>query len=89
MDLEKEAAKYANIGKEIDPAYANGLFYGYTAGATSKYVEAEKIKAKIEVLKGLRLGINDANTVTVFEIKDKIYVLEQKLKKLEDESKTL
>ena len=30
MDLEKEAAKYANIGKEIDPAYANGLFYGYT-----------------------------------------------------------
>lgn len=79
MDLEKEAAKYAKIGKEIDPVYANGLFYGYTAGATSKYVEAEKIKAQIDILEQLwyREGMID-------DIKNE---LEQKLKKLEDENK--
>ncbi len=78
--LEKEAAEYANKGKPIDPAYANGLFYGYTAGATSKWVEAEKIKAQIDVL-------NEVNNTHPIRINIMISKLEQKLKKLEDESK--
>lgn len=49
--LIKEAAEYANKGNLIDPAYANGLFYGFTAGAKSKWVEAEKIKAQIEAIR--------------------------------------
>lgn len=58
-------------------------------GLTSKYVQAEKIKAQIEVLKlaHLRLsveGIDKADVTMVFTINE----LEQQLKQLEDESRT-
>jgi hypothetical protein len=82
MDLEKEAAKYANIGKEIDPVYANGLFYGYTAGATSKYVEAEKIKAKIEAVDHF-CKLNGFGSTNMHRAVIGMY--EQQLKELEDE----
>ncbi len=52
----------------------------------SKYVQVKVLQGQIEILQGLRLGINDANTVTVFEIKSKIYELQQLLKYLENDN---
>ena len=79
--VEREAKEYAEIGSKIDLAYANGLFYGFTAGATSKWVQAEKIKAQIEILNEIRGGFNTDNR---FYIDYKIEQLEQQLKELED-----
>ena len=33
MDIEKEAEEYAKRRIDLDPIYANGLYYGFIAGA--------------------------------------------------------
>jgi hypothetical protein len=45
--------------------------------AERMYSEEDMIQMQINLLSSLKLGINDANTVTVWEIKNKIYELEQ------------
>jgi hypothetical protein len=49
----------------------------FKAGAKSKYVQAEKIKAQIDVLEDVR------NSDTIFWVDSKIKELEQQLKQLE------
>jgi hypothetical protein len=83
IDLSKEAEEYRK--KWLFLKSGNTINDTFIAGANSKYVRANIIHAKIDVLQTLRLGINDANTVTVFEIKSKIFELQQQLKQLENE----
>jgi hypothetical protein len=52
-------------------------------GATSKQVEAEKIKAQIEILKEIEIPMTGFVTHQILE---KIKELRQKLKQLEDEN---
>lgn len=54
----------------------------FIAGATSKYVERQKLEFAIKELKSISLGFSDANTVTVYNLSQKIKELEQKLSKL-------
>ena len=73
--LEKEAQEYRKNSM-------NKMFIeerAFIAGANSKWVQAEKIKAKIE---GLYLASNDAIGISY-----RIMELDQQLKELEDESK--
>jgi hypothetical protein len=75
--LEEEAAEWARRNIQWSD--------GFIAGANSKWVQAEKIKAQIEVLKltHLRLsveGIDKVDDTMVFTINE----LEKQLKQLEE-----
>jgi len=59
----------------------------FIAGAKSKWVQAEKIKAQIEVLEATLKKYIDDN-LSEFYIRGMISDLHQQLKQLEDESKT-
>ena len=83
--LEEEAREWYSNTRIFD----TGPLNAFIAGANSKWIQAERIKAQIEVLKlaHLRLsveGIDKANATMVSTINE----LEQQLKQLEDESKT-
>ena len=82
MYLEKEALEYAVSVYEGEQknVYENSSRLDFLAGATSKWVEAEKIKAQIDVL-------NEVNNTHPIRINIMISKLEQKLKKLENGSK--
>jgi hypothetical protein len=86
-DLEKEAENYANSARMIDLVYANGLYYGYVAGATSNWAQENKIKSQIEVLKShiehpTKPGYKRSDVV------ESIKELKKKLKALQNERKT-
>ena len=87
--LEEEAEQYADFSNDYVPLSFGDKFNKTTkrdfiAGANSKWVEAEKIKAQIEVLKMTHLrsieGIYNTDNTIVFTINE----LEQQLKQLED-----
>ena len=92
--LEEEAEEYADYKNDYVPVSFGDKFNSTTkkdfiAGANSKWVQAEKIKAQIDILKlaHLRLsveGIYKVDNTMVFTVNE----LEQQLKELEDESKT-
>lgn len=92
IDLNKEAEEYAEKHGFRIPYDGSNKFYddndvkwskeGFISGDSSKFVKQQILQAQIDTLSTLKLGINDANTVTIFEIKDKIYQLQQKLKQL-------
>jgi hypothetical protein len=48
--IEEEAESFAKGRVELDPIYANGLYYGFVQCGISKWFEAEKIKAQMQVL---------------------------------------
>jgi hypothetical protein len=77
MTLEEEAREYANKYTEDSYFQAHESFL---AGANSKWVQAEKIKAQIEMLYTC-IELTDTG------IRNKANELEQQLKELEDESK--
>lgn len=89
--LEVEALEYVGINPDelVDLGDKRIKDAGhFIAGANSKWVQAEKIKAQIDILKlaHLRLsveGIDKADDTMVFTVNE----LEQQLKELEDESK--
>ena len=80
--LEEEAADYAENVSNLVP----GPYIDFIAGANSKWVQAEKIKAQIEIVKAIGdLG----NIPTLYgELKMTLIALNKQLKDLEDESKT-
>ena len=83
VDLNKEAEEYAHNNFEMhETNNYKALKQGFIAGGNSKFVKQQILQVQIDALSTLRLGINDDNTVTVFEIKDKIKQLQQKLKQL-------
>lgn len=75
--LEEEAKKFQDTNYL---PYDKDIFI---AGANSKWVRAEKIKAQIEILNEIRGGFNTDNR---FYIDYKIEQLEQQLKELENEN---
>jgi hypothetical protein len=76
MDLNKEAEEYANknVTKSLHAAYVEGA-------TNSKYVQAEKIKAQIEVLKELSEAENKLNASLIIILED----LHKQLNELENE----
>ena len=83
--LEQEAEEYA----EKENAGQKGQFFDFAkldfiAGANSKWVQAEKIKAQIEILTGLYENSYIKSGREFW--KKKFEELEQKLKQLEDET---
>jgi hypothetical protein len=92
--LEDEARIHANLNEGFD--YAEESYYqptkinayrSFKDGAKSKWVQAEKIKAQIEVIKEIiSSGYKFRNTLE--ESENKLSKLQQQLKELEDESKT-
>jgi hypothetical protein len=78
MTLEQEALNYAN--RFGTPLHEVKRAMAFVASANSKYVQAEKIKAQIELLYQARIA-----PITWFD--QKMEELEQQLKQLEDETK--
>jgi hypothetical protein len=83
--IEEEAELFAKSRVELDPIYANGLYYGFIQCGMSKWFEAEKIKAQIEenlsVLEMLEIHGTESS---MFRVKMRIAGLEQQLKQLYD-----
>ena len=83
--IEEEAELFAKSRVELDPIYANGLYYGFVQCGMSKWFEAEKIKAQIEenlsVLEMLKIHGTESS---MFRVKMRIEGLEQQLKQLYD-----
>jgi hypothetical protein len=84
-NLEQESEEYLKYWRGRNNIHLSNILHAerckndFIAGANSKWVQAEKINAKIE---GLLLA-NDNPSGIFYRISE----LEQKLKKLEDETK--
>ena len=85
--LEEEAEEYSDYKNDYVPMSFGDKFNPTTkrdfiAGANSKWVQAEKIKAQIDVLKNVvsKIGHYDI-------LRKDIEDLQQQLKQLEDESR--
>lgn len=89
MTLEQEAEEYAEsinknlFGMRIYERYRSTK-QDFIAGANSKWVKVEKIKAQIDMLKSIGT-VHDESCMSE-RVRDKIKELEQQLKHLEDES---
>ncbi len=81
--LEEEAEKYAT---EYNGILVNKRKEHFIAGANSKWVQAERIEAQIDVYLQCIPFIDDEEYRIV--IRKRISIGEQLLKQLEDESKT-
>jgi|694.fasta_scaffold20377_18 hypothetical protein len=83
--IEEGAEAFAESRVELDPIYANGLYYGFIECGKSKWFQAEKIKAQIEenlsVLEMLKIHGTESS---MFRVKMRIAGLEQQLKQLYD-----
>lgn len=84
--LEQEAEEYA----EKENAGQKGQFFDFAkldfiAGANSKWVQAEKIKAQIEVLE-LHIEHPTKPGYKRHDVLDRIKLLKVQLKQLEDET---
>lgn len=83
-NLEQEAEEYSQSYDECDIWLQGAAKECYIAGANSKWVQAEKIKAQIEILTGLYENSYIKSGREFW--KKKFEELEQKLKQLEDET---
>lgn len=88
-ELELEAEKLYPVNHTGSMFMANreqiNNFYkqkGFIAGATSKYVEKQKLEFAIEQLRKIKIAVSDKNPFTVYNIAHQIQELEQKLSKL-------
>lgn len=78
IDLQKEAEEYANNYFDMHSNHYKGVIEGYIGCATtSKYVQAEKLKAQIEVLN--KIGKKGSNPI---DIEEEIFFLQQQLNQL-------
>jgi hypothetical protein len=78
IDLDKEAEEYANNYFDMHSNHYKGIIEGYRGCAIqSKYVQAEKIKAQIEVLN--KIGKKGSNPI---DIEEEIFFLQQQLNQL-------
>jgi hypothetical protein len=82
--IEEGAEAFAESRVELDPIYANGLYYGFIECGKSKWFQAEKIKAQIEEnLSVLEMLKTHGTESSMFRVKMRIEALEQQLKQLE------
>lgn len=82
-ELELEADLWSVNTDNVHPADSYVAKQGFIAGATSKYVEKQKLEFAIEQLNNalLKADSKDAIRVCILQIEE----LEQQLKKLENE----
>lgn len=82
--LELEAEKYAKMVHEnpVMKTFREYTKQDFISGATSKFVERQKLEFAIKQLKSISLGLSDANTVTAYNLLQKIKELEQRLSDL-------
>ena len=80
--LKQEAEEYSESYDECDIWIQGVAKECYIAGANSKWVQAEKINAQIELLYQARIA-----PITWFD--QKVEELEQRLKELENENNTI
>lgn len=76
--LEEEAKNWIENTNEF-----KSVLNGFIAGANSKWAQAEKIKAQIEILNKLQVHFQDGIGFEVFE--SYMEPLQQKLKEIENE----
>lgn len=81
-ELELEAEKYYKENVEGEPLTYETPIHCFIAGATSKYVEKQKLEFAIEQLRKIKIAVSDKNPFTVYNIAHQIQELEQKLSKL-------
>ena len=82
--IEEGAEAFAECRVELDPIYANGLYYGFIECGKSKWFQAEKIKAQIEEnLSVLEMLKTHGTESSIFRVKMRIEGLEKELKELE------
>jgi hypothetical protein len=65
--------------------YSSVFADGFVAGVNSKWVQAEKIKAQIEIVEMIANEFNEKYNIVAFD--RTIMGLKEQLKELEDESK--
>ena len=92
LSLEEEARIHAGLNKGFDyeeeAHYQPGKINAYKSfqdGANSKWVQAEKIKAQIEIVEMIANEFNEKYNIVAFD--RTIMGLKEQLKELEDESK--
>lgn len=81
-ELELEAEKYYKENVEGEPLTYETPIHCFIAGATSKYIEKQKLEFAIEQLRKIKIAVSDKNPFTVYNIAHQIQELEQKLSKL-------
>ena len=81
-ELELEAEKYYKENVEGEPLTYETPIHCFIAGATSKYVEKQKLEFAIEQLRKIKIAVSDKNPFTVYNIAHQIQELEQKLSEL-------
>lgn len=86
-ELELEAENYVNQEGSIPTTELEDAIFkqGFIDGATSKYVEKQKLKFAIEQLNELEFDPKENILDFVIHIKNKVKELEQQLKQLENE----
>lgn len=78
-ELEIEATLYAESSKELEePTYTNGLYYGFVAGANSKYSIKKNLESQLNILKTVGNYIDINFCKELYELKNN---LEQELLK--------
>lgn len=84
-ELEIEAEKYVKSLFNNDLLHANTYdnYYDFITGATSKYVERQKLQFAIELLNELEFNPKEHIVDFVLHIKNKIKELEEQLKEYE------
>jgi hypothetical protein len=86
MEIEKEAEKFAKKRNELDPVYANGLYYGFVECSKSNWYKSETIKARIEENESVAEMLTIYGTeASLSQLKKRIEQLQKQLKELENE----
>lgn len=81
VKIEEEAELLAKKRVDLNPIYAEGLYYGFIECSKSKWFKTEIIKSKLELIELIEL-LEDINKR--FDISEEIKILEQQIKELQD-----
>ena len=81
LEVEKYADDLFGFSNE-NHSYWEDCQRHFIAGATSKWVEKQKLEFAIEQLKKIKIAVSDKNPFTVYNIAHQIQELEQKLSEL-------
>ena len=88
IDLDKEAEEYANNYFDMHSNHYKGIIEGYMGCAIqSKYVQAEKLKAQIEILYKLHKENRPDVKISIAAL-NLMQEVQQQLNQLENENNT-
>jgi len=92
IDLQKEAEEYAKDMETVfvepinDEHLRDFAVTDFIAGANSKFVQAEKLKAQIEVLEKIKIAVSVKNTFTIQDVATRIKNIQEQLQLLENDT---